>query len=96
MQHNYLDITKNIVLQHIANNNFKVFLFGRRACGNEKKMSDIDIGILGNEKFPLQLKFKIQEAIEESIVPFKVDIIDFFNVDGNFKEEALKKIVEWK
>jgi predicted nucleotidyltransferase len=96
MQHNYLDITKNIVLQHIANNNFKVFLFGSRACGNEKKMSDIDIGILGNEKFPLQLKFKIQEAIEESIVPFKVDIIDFFNVDGNFKEEALKKIVEWK
>jgi predicted nucleotidyltransferase len=91
MQHNYLDITKNIVLQHIANNNFKVFLFGSRACGNEKKMSDIDIGILGNEKFPLQLKFKIQEAIEESIVPFKVDIIDFFNVDGNFKEEALKK-----
>ncbi len=96
MQHNYLDITKNIVLQHIANNNFKVFLFGSRACGNEKKMSDIDIGILGNEKFPLQLKFEIQEAIEESIVPFKVDIIDFFNVDGNFKEEALKKIVEWK
>ena len=96
MQNNYLDITKNIVLQHIANNNFKVFLFGSRACGNEKKMSDIDIGILGNEKFPLQLKFKIQEAIEESIVPFKVDIIDFFNVDGNFKEEALKKIVEWK
>lgn len=96
MQHNYLDITKNIVLQHIANNNFKVFLFGSRACGNEKKMSDIDIGILGNEKFPLQLKFKIQEAIEESIVPFKVDIIDFFNVDVNFKEEALKKIVEWK
>ena len=93
MQHNYLDITKNIVLQHIANNNFKVFLFGSRACGNEKKMSDIDIGILGNEKFPLQLKFEIQEAIEESIVPFKVDIIDFFNVDGNFKEEALKKIV---
>jgi len=96
MQYNYLDITKNIVLQHIANNNFKVFLFGSRACGNEKKMSDIDIGILGNEKFPLQLKFEIQEAIEESIVPFKVDIIDFFNVDGNFKEEALKKIVEWK
>ena len=96
MKHNYLDITKNIVLQHIANNNFKVFLFGSRACGNEKKMSDIDIGILGNEKFPLQLKFEIQEAIEESIVPFKVDIIDFFNVDGNFKEEALKKIVEWK
>jgi predicted nucleotidyltransferase len=96
MQHNYLDITKNIVLQHVANNNFKVFLFGSRACGNEKKMSDIDIGLLGNEKFPVQLKFAIEEAINESIVPFKVDLIDFYNVDENFKAEALKKIVEWK
>ena len=62
----------------------------------KKKMSDIDIGLLGNEKFPVQLKFAIEEAIEESIVPFKVDLIDFYNVDEIFKAEALKKIVEWK
>lgn len=96
MLHNYLDITKNIFLKHLLNEPYRVFLFGSRACGNAKKMSDIDVGILGNNKFPTQLKFAIENEIEESIVPFKVDIIDFFDVDETFKKEALNQIVEWR
>ena len=96
MRHNYIDITKNIVLKHLSTQHFNVFLFGSRACGNSKKMSDIDVGILGKEKFPIKLKFAVEEEIDESIVPFKVDIIDFFDVDETFKEEALKQTIIWK
>lgn len=92
---NYVELVKHIVLQHVDSTSFKVFLFGSRACGNSKKFSDIDVGILGNKPFSTITKFEIEQAIEDSIVPFKVDIIDFFNANSTFKTEALKQIVEW-
>jgi predicted nucleotidyltransferase len=43
----YIDIVKQIALKHILKDNFAVFLFGSRAVGKAKPLSDIDIGILG-------------------------------------------------
>lgn len=96
MLHNYVDITKQIFLKHIANLDYSVFLFGSRACGNAKKMSDIDVGVIGKNKFPILTKFAIEDDLDESIVPFKVDIVDFFDVDEKFKKEALSKVIYWK
>ena len=92
----YVEIVKQIVLQHIDSKEFKVFLFGSRACGNSKKFSDIDVGILGNKEVSAIKKFDIEQAIDDSIVPFKVDIVDFFYANSKFKTEALKQIIEWK
>ncbi len=91
----YVAIAKQIVLAHLPNSNYTVFLFGSRAVGNHKINSDIDIGILGNQKFPLKNKILIEEALEESIVPYKVDLVDFFNVDEIFKQYALQKTIPW-
>ncbi|MBT4289276.1 MAG: hypothetical protein HOD92_18270 [Deltaproteobacteria bacterium] len=33
---------------------------------------------------------------EESIVPYKIDIVHFDTVNADFKREAKKKIVIWK
>ena len=95
-QQKCVELVKQIVLNHIDTNQYKVFLFGSRACGNAKKYSDIDVGILGNQKFSVIKKFDIENAIDESIVPYKVDLVDFFGVDNKFKSEALKKIVIWE
>ena len=95
-QQKCVELVKQIVLNHIDTNQYKVFLFGSRACGNAKKYSDIDVGILGNQKFSIIKKFDIEDAIDESIVPYKVDLVDFFGVDNKFKSEALKKIVIWE
>lgn len=96
MRHNYVDIAKAIILKHVANLPFQVFLFGSRACGNAKQFSDIDVGFLGNQKFPLLTKFAIEDDLDESIVPFKVDLVDFSAVDEKFKTFALQQIVIWK
>jgi hypothetical protein len=37
----------------------------------------------------------MEHELEESLVPYKVDIVDFFYVDEAFKNMALKKIIEW-
>ena len=95
MTFNYIDIVKQIVLKHVPNDAFAIFLFGSRAAGNAKPLSDIDIGILGTEPLPMIVKAHLDAELEESIVPFKIDLIDFYQVDKDFKKEALKKIQIW-
>ena len=95
MTFDYIDIVKQIVLKHISKDNFAVFLFGSRAVGNAKPLSDIDIGILGLEPLPIIIKADLETALEESIVPYKIDLIDFYKVDKDFKKEALNTIQIW-
>ncbi len=95
MSEDFVNIIKEIVLKKVPLDHYAVFLFGSRAVGNAHQMSDIDIGFLGETDFPIMLKAEIEEDIEECIVPFHVDLIDFNQVDSNFREEALKKIIVW-
>ena len=74
---------------------YKVFLFGSRACGNARHYSDIDIGVIGNAKLSSIIKAEIEMELEESIVPYKVDIVDFYAVSAEFKKYALEKIIQW-
>ena len=39
---------------------------------------------------------KLKEIIEESFVPFKVDIVDFSRVDDVFRKQALRRTIPWK
>jgi predicted nucleotidyltransferase len=87
----YLTIAKNIVLKHIDVQNYKVFIFGRRAVGNVSKFSDLDIGVIGTKPIDPRTIFEMEHELEESLVHYKVDIVDFFNVDEAFKKMALKK-----
>jgi predicted nucleotidyltransferase len=95
MTFDYIEIVKQIVLKHVPYDVFAIFLFGSRAAGNAKPLSDIDIGILGTEPLPMIVKAHLDAELEESIVPFKIDLIDFYQVDKDFKKEALKKIQIW-
>ena len=95
MTFDYVDILKQIVLKQVPNDAFAIFLFGSRAAVNAKPLSDIDIGILGTEPLPMIVKAHLDADLEESIVPFKIDLIDFYQVDKDFKKEALKKIQIW-
>lgn len=91
----YLSITREIVLKHIDSSHFRVFLFGSRACGNARSNSDIDVGFLGDKPLGSDIIAEIEFELDESIVPFQVDLVDFSRVDNNFRKMAMKKIVEW-
>ncbi len=51
---------------------------------NAKPLSDIDIGILRTEPLLMIVKAHLDADLEESIVPFKIDLIDFYQVDKDF------------
>lgn len=92
---NYIDIVKQIVLKHVPKNEFAVFLFGSRAASNSNSLSDIDVGIMGTKPLPTLIMADLDSDLEESIVPFKIDLIDFYQVDKAFKNEALSSIQIW-
>ncbi len=95
MKLDYIDIVKQIVLKHVPKDEFAVFLFGSRAAGNSKVLSDIDVGILGMRPLPTIITAELEFDLEESIVPFKIDLIDFYHVDESFKVEALSIVQIW-
>ena len=87
------DFLKKILKENLPVDS-KIFLFGSRAVSEQSKSSDIDIGVMSG-KLDRKMIIKIKEIIDESFVPFKVDIIDFSKVDENFKKKALRKIIPW-
>ena len=92
----YLELAKEIALKNLSNINVEVFLFGSRATSSELDKSDIDIGILGDKKVSSIIVSKLYEELEESIVPYHVDIVDFFNVDKEFRRLATQNKIVWK
>ncbi len=83
---------KNIIFQFLDPKEYQVFIFGSRVTGKAQKYSDYDVGIRGKKSLPSKIKVLIEEALEESDLPYKVDIIDFSLVSPNFKKVALSKI----
>lgn len=94
-QSKYLEEARRIVLTFDEIKEYAVFVFGSRADGSAHQRSDIDIGILGKQALPVVIKLNIEEKLEESNIPLRVDLIDFFKADPVFKREALKNTVIW-
>ncbi len=88
------DYLKQVLTEKLPENSH-FFLFGSRAQGTSGEMADIDIGILAEEPLSLELTNNIKEAIEESFIPYDVDLVDFRTVSESFKRQALKKVIPW-
>jgi predicted nucleotidyltransferase len=83
---------KEIIFRFLDRKEYQVFIFGSRISGKAKKYSDYDIGIWGKKPIPSEIKVFIEEALEESDIPYKVDIVDFSLVPSRFKKLALAKV----
>jgi len=83
---------KEIIFRFLNPKEFQVFIFGSRASGKSKRYSDYDVGILGKKPVPASTIVLIEEAFEESDLPYKVEIVDFSLVSPEFRKVALAKI----
>ena len=66
-----------------------MFLFGSRASGKATGISDIDVAVLPLEALPDGVLSLIREALEESTIPYPVDVVDLSTVDEEFREKVL-------
>ena len=86
---------KEIIFPKIDTEKVMVFLFGSRVYSRHSSRADVDIGLLTDDKLSSHLFHKIQNAIEDSIIPLEIDLVDFTRADTAFKETVLKDIIIW-
>jgi predicted nucleotidyltransferase len=93
----YLNMFRCLTLRVFRDYNFTIFLFGSRAEGNFQRGSDYDIGVRGlDEATFFRLKTLLADEVEESLIPYKADIINFDTVSETFRNIALRNTVLWK
>ena len=92
----YLDQLRSLVLLTLKGESVKVYLYGSRARKDHRKGSDVDIAVEPYGKFDSMKLFYLKESIEESTIPYKVDIVNLEKVSSRFKEQVLKDGVLWK
>ena len=64
--------------------------FGSRCNGTAKKYSDLDLCICGSEKLDWQLLANLKDALMESDLPFRVDVLDYHAMPVHFRENVGK------
>ncbi len=96
MKTKYLDQIESVVLSRVKNLPVKVYLFGSRAKGEARPTSDVDIAILATGSIPPNLLSELRYLLEESNIPYKVDLVDLASVDDAFREQVIKYGVLWK
>jgi predicted nucleotidyltransferase len=91
-----LDNVRHIVLNHLADRQARVYLFGSCARGDVNRLSDIDVAIEPLEPLPGSVLSDIREDLEESTVPYFVDVVDLSTVNSEFRARVLRDGVIWK
>lgn len=87
---------KNIMLSFLKDEDIKIVLFGSRAREDWTISSDIDIGIIPQSKFNRDKLTLLREALENTNIPYKIELVDLSLVSEAFKEEVFKRAIIWK
>lgn len=82
-----------IVAKHLPK--ARIILFGSRARNDNTPQSDIDIALDAGKKIDLFIMSEIREALEESAIPFTVDVIDIHSVSEELKTNIQRDGVIW-
>lgn len=91
----YLEEMQRIILSGLQGYNVKVYLFGSVAQGKTGRSSDIDVAILPMEPLPAGVLSAIRETLEESRIPYTVDLVDLSQADVNFSNRVIKEGLLW-
>jgi len=64
----------------------EVRAFGSRCDGTAREFSDLDLCVCGNEKLSWQLLANLKDALMESDLPFRVDLLDCHAMPEHFRK----------
>ena len=71
----------------------KVWVFGSRATGRARRYSDLDLAIDAGRQLNLDELAELTEAFSDSDLPYRVDIIDWHNIDARWRQTILTERV---
>lgn len=73
----------------------RLILFGSRARGNPRATSDIDLAVRGRRPIPAHLLATARQALEDSRVPFNVDLLDYATLAPDMQRVIDAEGVPW-
>jgi predicted nucleotidyltransferase len=74
-----------------------VILFGSRARGDHLRTSDMDVAILPRREMAKTKIILFRERIENSNIPYKVDVVDLSQASKGFTDRVLEEgVIIWK
>ncbi|MEI7711532.1 MAG: nucleotidyltransferase domain-containing protein [Rhodospirillales bacterium] len=83
LQPHHIAIVRDILRAHLPAGT-SVHVFGSRADGRARRYSDLDLALDAAHPLGLSLLGTIAEALSESDLPFKVDLLDVRATDPGF------------
>jgi predicted nucleotidyltransferase len=63
----------------------QAFVFGSRATATSRHYSDLDLALEWGKPLSPEVLASISEALSESDLPYKVDILDLRSIDATFR-----------
>lgn len=87
-----LQLIAQILGQHLSAET-KIFFFGSRARGHAKPFSDVDILIDAGKPLSLAHYSSLITAFDESLLPYKVDVVDAHSISEEFKKSIHKELI---
>ena len=88
-----IDDLKDFIKEYFKNKEVKVFLFGSRATRKQSLYSDIDLAV-ESQKDVSKKPSLLKELLEESNLPYKMDIIDLREIPY-LRETIEKEGIRW-
>jgi uncharacterized protein len=87
---------RRMVLGALGEHDAEVWLFGSCARGEPRQHSDIDIAILPRGELPRGFFGELQGDIEESTLPYDVDLVDLRYADPAIVDQVRREGVKWR
>lgn len=72
-----------------------IYLFGSWAHGRPSHASDVDVGVDAHTPLPPGTLAILRERLEESHIPYRVEVVDLTSVDDAFRATVVHQGVRW-
>lgn len=95
-QNRFMPILRKLICDYVKDYPVKVYLFGSRARNTSHSLSDFDIALLPEIPLPTGFLSQLKDKIDESTIPYSVDLIDLTLVDETFRNKILAEAIQWK
>jgi predicted nucleotidyltransferase len=91
-----LETLRRLVIETLGERQAAVYLFGSHARDEVRHASDIDVGILPREEVPPAFFALLVDKIEESTIPYDVDLVDLREVSAAFRDKVVRTGIKWR
>jgi predicted nucleotidyltransferase len=71
----------------------RVILFGSRAAGRARHLSDFDLGIVGEQPVPLSVFHRIGDFLDSLPTLYRIDWVDLNRSSASLRQNAMNKHV---